>query len=46
VLKRAPEVMVTKLAPNQQDRVRFLAGAPKRLFEGIKGKGFKEKGAL
>ena len=42
-MKCAPEVMVTKLAPNQQDRVRFLAGVPKRLFEGIIG--FKKEKA-
>ena len=42
-LKCTPEVMVTELAPNQQDRVRFLAGVPKRLFEGIIG--FKKEKA-
>jgi hypothetical protein len=35
--------MVTELAPNHQDRVRFLAGVPKRLFEGIIG--FKKEKA-
>ena len=33
-VKYAPEVMATKLAPNQLDKVRFLAGVPKDELEG------------
>jgi len=32
-VKYAPEVMATKLAPNQQDKVRFLTGVPKDELE-------------
>ena len=31
--KYAPEVMATKLAPNQQDKVQFLTGVPKDELE-------------
>jgi len=32
-VKYAPEVMAAKLAPNQQDKVRFLTGVPKDELE-------------
>ena len=42
-VKYAPEVIATKLAPNQQDKVRFLTGVPKDELEDQKASKTKGK---